>query len=282
MRPQLTLGEFEIHWLNGGAFELDGGTMFGAVPKVLWSKKFPTADNYIRLVNCPLLIKTPAALLMVETGLGNKLTAKQKQIFRLSREWDVPGDLRKLKIAREDIDYVILTHCDFDHAGGIVMQDEAGRERLTFPGARHVIQETEWYDATHPNRRSAHTYWAHNFSALQNSKKLMLVQGRKTICPGVEIIHTGGHTRGHQIVRLESEGAVAYHLADLLPTHVHFNPLWIMAYDNFPLAVVELKEELETRALQENAWFTFYHDPFLHACRFDEHGTVIARVEIPA
>jgi len=281
MQPQLRIGTFEIHWLNGGAFQLDGGTMFGAVPKVLWSKKYPAENNYIQLVNRPLLIKTPDALVVLETGLGNKLSTKQKQIFRLSREWDVPDDLRKLHIAREDIDFVILTHCDFDHAGGIVMLDESGRAQLTFPKAKHVIQQSEWHDATHPNRRSAHTYWAENFSELNEPGNLLLVQGSSQVCPGVEVIHTGGHTRGHQIVRLESEGEVAYHLADLLPTHAHFNPLWIMAYDNFPLEVVELKETLEARALKEKAWLTFYHDPIIHACKFDAEGTIIAQVEVP-
>ncbi len=280
MQPQLTLGKFEIYWLNGGAFELDGGTMFGAVPKALWSKKYPAEENYIKLVNCPLLIKTPEALVVVETGQGNKLSAKQKQIFRLSREWDIPADLQKLQINREDIDYVILTHCDFDHAGGIVMHDEAGRPQLTFPKAKHVIQQSEWHDATHPNRRSAHTYWAENLSELHESENLLLVRDSFQICPGVEVIHTGGHTRGHQIVRLESEGEVAYHLADLLPTHAHFNPLWIMAYDNFPLEVVELKERLEARGVEEKAWFTFYHDPFMHACKFDAKGTIIDQVDV--
>jgi glyoxylase-like metal-dependent hydrolase (beta-lactamase superfamily II) len=281
MQPQLRIGKFQIYWLNGGAFEMDGGTMFGAVPKALWSKKYPAEDNYIKLVNCPLLIKTPEVLVVVETGLGNKLSAKQKQIFRLSREWDIPADLQELQINREDIDYVILTHCDFDHAGGIVMLDESGRPQLTFPKAKHVIQHSEWHDATNPNRRSAHTYWPTNFSELHDSENILLVKDSFQVCAGVEVIHTGGHTRGHQIVRLESEGEVAYHLADLLPTHAHFNPLWIMAYDNFPLEVVELKEKLEDRGVEEKAWFTFYHDPFMHACKFDANGTIIAHVDVP-
>ena len=280
MQAQLRIGNFEISWLNGGGFELDGGTMFGAVPKVLWSKKYPAEDNYIRLVNCPLLVKTPEALIVVETGLGNKLTAKQKQIFRVSREWDVPTDLQKLKLDRHDIDFVLLTHCDFDHAGGIVMLDENGRPRLTFPKAKHVIQESEWRDATHPNRRSAHAYWSVNFSELHDAENLLLVQDSFQVCSGIEVIRTGGHTRGHQIVRFESEGEVAYHLADLLPTHAHFNPLWIMAYDNFPLEVVELKEKLIARGVAEKAWFTFYHDPFMHACKIDDKGDITARVDV--
>jgi len=278
MKNFLKLGEFEIYWLNGGVTEFDGGTMFGAVPKVLWSKKYPATDNYIQITNSPLLIKTPKALVLIETGLGNKLTDKQKKIFRVSREWGVPADLLSLGFARENIDYVILTHCDFDHAGGIVMSDNKKEGRLTFPNASHIIQEIEWHDAMNPNRRSAHTYWPQNFSELKDTKNLYLVDGIFQVCDGIEVRRTGGHTKGHQMVRLESEGEVAYHLADLLPTHAHFNPLWIMAYDNFPLEVVELKEQLENKAIQENGWFTFYHDPFMYACKFDQEGNIISRL----
>lgn len=278
MGKSLKIGELEIFWLNGGEFELDGGTMFGAVPKLLWTKKFPSKDNYIKLVNYPLLIKTPDKLVVVETGFGNKLTKKQKKIFRVSRDWEIPTSLNQLGIDCKDIDFVILTHCDFDHAGGIVSHFMDGTIGLTFPEAKHIIQEREFHDAMHPNRRSAHTYWQENFSQLLGSAKLQLVSGSADVCLGVEVILTGGHTRGHQIVRMQSEGQIVYHLADLLPTHVHFNPLWIMAYDNFPLEVVELKEAFEEQAIKENSWFTFYHDPFIRACKFDREGEIIQQV----
>ena len=280
------LGDFEIYWLNGGEFELDGGTMFGVVPKALWAKKYPVdesnplalEENYIKLLNYPLLIKTPDFLVLVETGLGNKLTDKQKQIFRVTKDWDLPGDLKKIGLTRQDIDYVILTHCDFDHAGGIVMINSEGDEELTFPNAKHIVQKLEWEDAMQPNRRSANTYWEQNFSKLKDTDNLQLVDGDFKICPGIEVQHTGGHTRGHQIVRFESGKAIAYHLADLLPTHVHFNPLWIMAYDNFPMDAIALKEKYELKGLQEKAWFTFYHDPAMYACKFDAQGKVIKQI----
>jgi len=283
----LKLGDIEIFWLNGGEFELDGGTMFGVVPKVLWSKKIPVVDeedsarveeNYIKLLISPLLIKTPDCLVLVETGLGNKLSDKQKKIFRVTRDWEIPQDLKELGFKRQDIDYVILTHCDFDHAGGIVMRNTAGGEELAFPHARHIIQKLEWEDAMHPNIRSENTYWPENFSKLKDSDNLKLIRGNFTVCNGVEVQHTSGHTRGHQIVRIWSGKEVAYHLADLLPTHAHFNPLWVMAYDNFPMDVISLKQKYEERGIHENAWFTFYHDPYMYACKFDSQGHVIKKV----
>ena len=285
------LGEFELFWLNGGEFELDGGTMFGVVPKVLWAKKYPVdpenpgaiKENFIKLLNCPLLVKTPESIVLIETGLGNKLTAKQKQIYRVTRDWDVPDELKKIGLTRQDIDYVILTHCDFDHAGGIVMFNSSGEEELSFPKAKHIIQKLEWEDVLRPSIRSANTYWEENFSKLKNTENLQIVEGDILVCPGVEVQYTGGHTRGHQIVRIQSGKHIAYHLADLLPTHVHFNPLWIMAYDNYPMDAISLKEKYEAAGIKENAWFTFYHDPAMYACRFDKQGKVVEKIapELP-
>jgi glyoxylase-like metal-dependent hydrolase (beta-lactamase superfamily II) len=280
------LNDFEIFLLNGGEFELDGGTMFGVVPKTLWAKKYPVdkdnpdgiENNYIKLLNYPLLIKTPDSLVLVETGLGNKLTDKQKQIYRVIKDWALPEELKKIGFTRQDINYVILTHCDFDHAGGIVMHNSKGEEELTFPNAKHIVQKLEWEDVLQPNIRSANTYWAENFSKLKDTDNLQLVEGDFTVCPGIEVQHTGGHTRGHQIVRIQSERKIAYHLADLLPTHVHSNPLWIMAYDNFPMDVIAIKQKYEAMGIKENAWFTFYHDPSMYACKFDTLGQVVKKI----
>jgi glyoxylase-like metal-dependent hydrolase (beta-lactamase superfamily II) len=277
---QLDLGDIEIRWLNGGEFELDGGTMYGAVPKLLWNKKYPAdADNCIRLLNAPLLVRTRDHAMIIDTGLGNKFSDKQKQIFRVCRDWSLVDDLRALGLGREDIDTVILTHCDFDHAGGIVMLNESGETELTFPNAGHVIQQTEWDDVLHPNIRSIHTYWPENFTGLADSGLLKLVDGDREIAPGITVRHTGGHTRGHQLVEIRGTTGCAVHLGDLFPTHTHANPLWIMAYDNYPMEVIAIKEQLLPRYRQQNCWFTLYHDIYMTACRLDDQGDLVARLK---
>mgnify|MGYP001161940770 FL=1 len=276
---QLDLGNITIDWLCGGDFELDGGTMFGAVPKVLWQQKYPAdADNYIRLHNAPLLVRTPEFNIIIDTGLGNKLTEKQQAIFRVTRPWSVAEDLQALGLKREDIEYVILTHGDFDHAGGVVMRNGSGGTELTFPKAKHVVQKKEWYDISHPNSRAAHSYFPDNFAGLKASGMLTVVDGNRPIVEGVTVRHTGGHTRGHQIVEIKGSAGSAVHLGDVLPTHTHSNPLWIMAYDNFPLELIEQKEHLLPAYRKQNCWFTFYHDIYMKACRLDDRGKVVAQV----
>jgi len=275
MKRGLKIGEFELFWLDGGRFSMDGGAMFGVVPKVLWSKRYPCdEENLIPLTASPILVKTPKALVLIDTGLGNKLDEKQKRIFRLKEEWDILKNLDSMGISREDIDLVVLTHYDFDHAGGVVMRSGAGLE-LTFPGAGHILQETEWEDVLNPNRRSVNTYWPVNHELLRKSGNLELVSGEAGIAEGIRVIHTGGHTRGHQAVVVESAGKRALHLGDLLPTHAHLNPLWITAYDNFPLDAVRVKETLQCRGAEEGAWFTLYHDPLVQACRITEKGNIV-------
>ncbi|RUM35627.1 MAG: MBL fold metallo-hydrolase [Desulfobulbus sp.] len=277
MTTSLQLGDSRISWLNGGEFELDGGTMYGAVPKVLWNKKYPAdKDNYIRLLNSPLLVQTPEANILIDTGLGNKLSTKQKEIFRVCRDWSLVEDLQDLGLERQDIDIVLLTHCDFDHAGGVVMFDEEQQEpTLTFPAARHIVQQREWEDVLAPDIRSSHTYWPENFAGLADSGLLKIIEGESEISPGIHVQLTGGHTRGYQLVEIRGSAGCAVHLGDLFPTHTHVNPLWVMAYDNYPLDVIKLKQKLFSRYITEECWFTFYHDIYMKACRLNTDLDVI-------
>jgi len=245
------------------------------VPKVLWQKKYPAdSENYIPLDNSPVLVKSRDGLILIDSGLGNKLTEKQKKIFRVRKDWTLLDDLRALGIAREDIGMVILTHYDFDHAGGVLMQNDAGGIELTFPRARHILQRAEWDDVLNPNSRTISTYWPVNNELMRGNKALELVNGTLEVAAGISVHLTAGHNMGHQIIRMTSRGEAALHLGDLLPTHAHSNPLWVMAYDNFPMDAIRLKEEWLKTGIAEKAWFTFYHDAFLNACRFDDKGNV--------
>ncbi len=277
----MKLGEFQIDWLQGGVFRMDGGAMFGVVPRALWTRKYAVdeEDNSIELLNACMLVRTPEANIVIETGFGNKISEKLKKIYRVGPDWDLPGSLSGFGLEREDIDHVILTHCDFDHAGGAIMHNASGEPELTFPSAMHIVQRVEWEDAMSPNIRSLNTYLPENFSLLKGSDNLLLVEGTHEVVPGVHVELTGGHTRGHQVVWLESQGAHAVHMADLLPTHAHHNPLWIMAYDNYPMEAIERKQELHKRAEELNAWYLFYHDTYMKACRFGEKGKVSEKVE---
>jgi glyoxylase-like metal-dependent hydrolase (beta-lactamase superfamily II) len=278
MKSGFLLGEFELIWLNGGRFELDGGAMFGVVPKTLWRKKYPaTQDNYISMNAWPILVRTPKALVMIESGFGNKLTEKQNRIFRVQQPWSIPDELQSLGIDRRDIDYVILTHFDFDHAGGVVMLNASGSQEITFPNARHILQKREWEDVMKPNARSINTYWPVNNELMRGRANIEFVDGDAEIIAGVSVALTGGHTRGHQVVRLESNASRAVHLGDLCPTHAHINPLWVMAYDNFPLDTITMKQKLLAQGADARTWFTFYHDPYVLACRLDNEGNILER-----
>ncbi len=270
------LGSFTISWLEGGVFEIDGGSMFGVVPKVLWEKKCPgTADNYVQLADSVMVIRCAVGNVLIETGLGNKLTEKQRTIFRLRRDWDLPSELGRLGLGRDDIHHVILTHGDFDHASGTTMLNDSGGLELTFPRATHYMQRQEWEDVLHPNRRSASTYWAANFDGLKEGENLRLVDDEAEVLPGIRLERTGGHTRGHQVVWLESDGVHALHMGDLLPNTAYANPLWITAYDNFPLDSISAKEKLLTQARAREAWLLFYHDMAVRACRLNDKGAAV-------
>ena len=246
---------------------MDGGAMFGPVPKVLWSQKIEAdTDNTILLSNNIILVQTGTNNIIIDTGLGNKLTQKQQAIFKVTSPWLLDEDLESCGITRDDIDTVILTHCDFDHAGGAVMLDNDNHERVTFPKAKYIVQNEEWFDVNNTTQRSASTYWPINFAALPESQ-VELIEGAQEIAEGVNVIQTGGHTRGHQIVELKSQGTLAVHLGDLLPTTHHTNPLWVMAFDNFPLQAIAAKEQLIPFYSDRKAWFLLYHDIGCHACR---------------
>ena len=284
----LDLGGLTVEWLGVERVHFDAGAMFGPVPRLLWEGKYPVRrDNLSPFLATPLLIRTGGKNIIVDTGLGNRLTPKQVRNFVVKYEETVPRALERKGLSGSDIDAVILTHLDWDHAAGIVERTgeedrELGEERLRYPNAVHVVNEAEWHDAHHPNMRSANTYWQQNWALLEAEGNVRLVRGSEEVAPGVSVHHTGGHTRGHMVVALRGTKRTAYHLADLLPTHAHLNPLWVTAYDNFPLDTVEQKAKWLERAKDERAWLLFYHDAVYAGVRLDVEGGIAQVIARPA
>lgn len=259
------IGRFEVHQLSDGIFRLDGGAMFGVVPKILWDKHEHADDkNRIGLALGCLLIKTPSGKnVLVDTGISSKYdnNRKFKQIYEVNRPATLRDGLKELGVLPKDIHLVINTHLHFDHAGGNTELDDNGKPAPQFSRAKHVVQKEEWEDAQHPHERNQASYLPENYEPLDGSGLLELVQGDYEIEPGLKVVQSGGHTRGHQCVLIESEGETAIFLGDLIPTRTHVPLPYIMGYDLYPVATLESKRKLLASA-KENRWLLlFQHDP---------------------
>jgi glyoxylase-like metal-dependent hydrolase (beta-lactamase superfamily II) len=265
-----TLGRMRIHALEAGVQRLDGGAMFGVVPKPLWEKRIPAdARNRIPLALRCLLVETPDALVLMETGLGNKENAKFLDIYGVD---NAPSDPRYPDRLHEaiaaagfhagDVTTVIDTHLHFDHAGGNTFADAEGRVHLSFPNATYHVQAGEWEWAHRANERTTASYLPHNFDPVMEAGRLTLVEGDVEIVPGVSVYRTPGHCPHHQSVIVTSDGETACFLADVIPTMAHLPLPWIMGYDVEPLVTLESKRALLRRAADERWLLVSTHDPF--------------------
>lgn len=269
----LKIGKITLTWLNGGVTHLDGGAMFGVVPKALWSKKYAVNEkNQIELRTDPILVQTAGRNFLIEAGIGNgKLTEKQKRNYGVTEESKVEESLRSLGLTVDDIDGIIMTHLHFDHACGLTRRE--GDEFVpVFPNAKIYCTEKEWAEMRNPNIRSRNTYWEINWKGITD--RVVTFSDEAEIYPGIRMIHTGGHSDGHAIVLIESEGETAIHLADLLPTHAHQNVLWVMAYDDYPIDSIRQKQKWIPYGVEKNAWFLFYHDAVYRALKWDKDGSI--------
>ena len=257
----IKLGQFELSIISDGRFWLDGGTMFGVVPKVMWNKLI-SADELNRVelsLNC-LLIETPEGNVLIDTGINDKLKDRFKEIYKMDRDITFVESLNRMGFKPENIDFVINTHLHFDHCGGNTIKKD-GKLIPTFPNAKYIVQKQEWSDATDSNERTKASYLEENFMPVKESGQLMLVDGNYEVLPGIKVIMTNGHTKGHQSVLIESEGEKAIYFGDLIPTASHIKIPYIAAYDLFPLAVVEKKKEILELAIKEKWLLIFEHDP---------------------
>ncbi|MBU9721075.1 MULTISPECIES: YtnP family quorum-quenching lactonase [Bacillaceae] len=258
-------------WLNGGVTHMDGGAMFGVVPKPLWSCKYPVNDlNQIELRTDPILIQVDGLNLLVETGIGNgKFSEKQKRNFGITEESTLEEDLQQLGLTTDDIDHILMTHMHFDHASGAAKWEG---EKLvpTFPNATIWVQKTEWEELRQPNIRSRNTYFEGNWKPIEHQVKTY--QESVEVVNGVKLVHSGGHSAGHSILMIDRGGEKIVHMADLMPTHAHQNSLWVLAYDDHPMASISAKEKYLVPAIKEEAWFIYYHDYKYRAIKWDESG----------
>lgn len=273
------MDEFKFHdmtltWLNGGLNYLDGGTMFGPVPKVLWSRRYDVDENnLIELTADPLLIQYRGKNILIDTGLGNeKLNEKMKRNLGVTDESKVAENLATLGLAPENIDIIVMTHLHNDHAAGLTKW--SGNQLVSvFSNAVIYTSQVEWDEMRNPNIRSRNTYWKENWEPVQNQVKTFV--DRITVIPGIEMIHTGGHSNGHCVIKLTQKDETILHMGDLMPTHAHSNPLWVLAYDDYPMDSISAKEKLMKEALTGNYWFSFYHDAVYRLVKWDESGKKI-------
>jgi len=264
----LSLGQLELHTVSGGSFCLDGGSMFGVVPKTLWHRKCP-ADERNRIAmdtNC-LLVRTAKYIALIDSGYGDKSGERQRDHLALQSGQVLLNNLAKLDVQPEDVDVVIPSHLHFDHAGGCTVQDASGRLRPAFPRARYLVQRSEWEDATSDLPELAGTYLPEDCLPLEEAGVLELIDGDAQLLPNIACQVTGGHTRGHQILLLGTTDQRAVYLGDLSPTSAHLPTFWTMAYDQNPLVTRRIKPHILGQASDDN-WVVFFdHDPNVKAAR---------------
>ncbi|MDQ0233591.1 YtnP family quorum-quenching lactonase [Metabacillus malikii] len=274
----LKIGETKITWLNGGCTNLDGGAMFGVVPKPLWSKKYPANElNQIELRTDPILIQKNGLNLLIDSGIGcGKLTDKQLRNYGVTEQSSLEESLMSLGLTVSDIDKIIMTHMHFDHACGLTkwVNDEL---QPVFPQTPIITSTIEWNEMRTPNIRSKNTYWQENWMAIEH--QVTTFEDVVTITDGITMYHTGGHSNGHSIVVIEDGDEVAIHMADIMPTHAHYHPLWVLAYDNYPMKSIEMKQKWLKYGESHQAWYLFYHDAKLRAVKWNKEGTIIDKLK---
>ncbi|UDI78003.1 MBL fold metallo-hydrolase [Staphylococcus taiwanensis] len=269
----MRLGNFEVNYLNGGKVQMDGGAIFGVVPKPLWTRKYDVnSNNQVPNLTYLILIQTEDKNIIIDAGIGNhKLSEKQLKNYGVEYESNIVGDLERFNLKVDDIDMVLMSHMHFDHASGLTDNDG----NAIFKNALHYVQQDEWHEFISPNIRSKSTYWSKNRGTYETN--MLLFDKEIEIYPGIKMIHTGGHSFGQSIILIESDGEKAVHMSDILPTRAHMNPLWVMAYDDYPMQSIREKERLIPYFINNDYWFLYYHDDKYFALKFERDGKTIKK-----
>jgi len=273
----MKLGELEFHIVTDGSLRLDGGAMFGVVPRPLWERKLP-ADERNRVLlgmNC-LLIRSAGKLILVETGAGDKWDAKHADIYGIGVGERLPQQMAAHGVRPKDISLVVNTHLHFDHCGWNTHMVD-GRAVPFFSNARYAVQKGELEHARNPTEKDQASFVRENFLPIEEAGRWWLLESDTEIAPGVEVIRAPGHTGHMQCVRLRGGGETAFFFADLAPTTAHIALPWIMAYDLYPLTTLEQKKKWIPQAVREGWLALFAHDADIPAARLrEEKGRIVA------
>jgi glyoxylase-like metal-dependent hydrolase (beta-lactamase superfamily II) len=273
---RLSLGDFELTTVSDGIYYLDGGAFFGVVPKVLWERKVK-ADQKNRVPSGlnSLLVRTGDCTVLVETGIGNKLSEKMAEIY--GQPARLMENLAAAGVSPDDVDIVINTHLHFDHCGWNTAR-KGGQVSATFPKATYYVQEGEWNHA-HENQRDGVSYLTDNYDSLVASGQMKLQRGDQEIVPGISLAVFPGHTKDMQAVMIRSGGRTACYISDLIPTSAHLDLNWVMGFDLYPLETIESRKRYYAQAIPEKWLTVFTHDPKLPWAYVEENekGRLVAR-----
>lgn len=255
----ISLGDFELTAISDGYYVADGGAFFGVVPKVMWQRKVRSDENNRIKVSCnSVLVRTGTKNVLIETGIGSKLSEKFKNIYQ--SEEKLLQNLGAAGVGPEEIDIVINSHLHFDHCGWNTVYRN-GVAEATFPRARYYAPEGEWKHGSLQLERDRVSYISDNYDPLLRSGQMQLLAGDTEILPGISVAVYPGHTRNMMAVFIRSRGKTACYISDLIPTTWHLDVTWVMAYDLFPLETIESKKRYYAQAVPEQ-WLTiFTHDP---------------------
>jgi glyoxylase-like metal-dependent hydrolase (beta-lactamase superfamily II) len=275
---RLTLGDFELSIFSDGTYPLDGGAFFGVVPKVMWSRKMAADEkNYCTAGLNSLLIRTGKQTVLVETGMGSKLSERMIKFY--GQPAKLLANLAAGGVRPEDIDIVINSHLHFDHCGWNTVRSEGGKIVPTFPRAKYFAPEGEWRYARKPSERDAISYIPENYDPLVQSGQMTLLKGGEEIVPGISVKTFPGHTAHMLAIMVQSRGKTACYISDLMPTTAHIDLTWGMGFDLYPLQTIESKKQYYAQSIPEKWLTVFTHDPKTPWAYVekDELGKMVAR-----
>lgn len=266
--------DMKITWLDSTSAYSDGGATFGPVPKVVWSMKYPNNENnLINMVQDPILIQYQGKNYLIDTGFQtNKFSEKEIRNSGIVGETQLATSLEEVGLTPADIDVVLMTHMHNDHASGLTTKVGDDYES-TFLNAEVYINDIEWDNVRHPNRRTRGTYLKENWEPIQDQVKVF--KDFIEIVPGIEMHHTGGHSAGQSIILLRLDDEVVIHISDLALTSASFNPAWVSGYDDYPMDTIKAKEKWLEEAYENRYRFIFYHDPYYCMVQLDQDGKTL-------